>query len=263
MTIALILISLAFVVLERVRPWRKGQPLFRKGWLTDLAHITFNGYVFRRFLYTGAALTVAVQFSQTMESLGVWDALNSAVMKQKPLWLQFLALFFAQDFLKWGVHNLLHRIPFLWTFHKVHHSVQIMDWIGNMRYHWMEVVVYNSLLFIPLSFLGFAPRLFYYTGLIEITMGHFNHSNIDIDIKWLRFFLNSPRMHIWHHAADEPDAWNKNFGINLSLWDWLFRTAYMPQGRAPQRLGFEGIESYPSRFLSQQLFPLSAWIKTA
>ncbi|MCI0601962.1 sterol desaturase family protein [bacterium] len=256
-TASFIAISLAFVALERLRPWRKEQALFRKGFLTDLAHITFNGYFFRRLFYSGASVYVAVRFANTMEALGIWDTLKSAVMKGQPLWIQFPVLFLSQDFMKYCVHNILHRVPFLWQFHKVHHSVQIMDWIGNMRYHWLEVVVYNSLLFIPLSFLGFNPKLFYFIALFEITIGHFNHSNIDFDIKWLGYVVNNPRFHIWHHAADDPKAINKNFGIMLSLWDWIFGTAYMPEGRVPQVLGFQGIERYPSRFLTQQFFPFS------
>jgi len=256
-TASFIVISFAFVALERLRPWRKGQRLFRNGFLTDLAHITFNGYFFRRLFYSAASVYLAVRFALAMEGLGVWNALNSAVMKGQPMWIQFPVLFVAQDFLKYCIHNLLHRVPFLWQFHKVHHSVQIMDWIGNMRYHWLEVVVYNSLLFIPLSFLGFNPRLFYFIALFEITIGHFNHSNIDFDIKWLGYVVNNPRFHIWHHCADDPQAVNKNFGIMLSLWDWIFGTAYMPEGRVPQVLGFPEIERYPSRFLTQQLFPFS------
>ena len=256
MTVIFFGISLLFVLLERIRPWRKDQPLLRDGWLTDLAHITFNGYVFRRVFFSAASVYAAVQFSHAMESFGVWDQLSSAVMRGKPLLLQWIMLFLIQDFLKWCIHNLLHRVPFLWQFHKVHHSVKIMDWIGNMRYHWMEIVVYNSLLFVPLSFLGFEPSLFYSIAILEIIIGHFNHSNINFDLRWLGYIVNNPRMHIWHHA-DEPEAVNKNFSVMLSLWDWLFGTAYMPSGRTPSRLGFEGIEKYPSRFLSQQLFPLS------
>jgi sterol desaturase/sphingolipid hydroxylase (fatty acid hydroxylase superfamily) len=64
-------------------------------------------------------------------------------------------------------------------------------------------------------------------------------------------------MHIWHHAADDPDAINKNFGIVLSLWDWIFGTAYMPSNRVPSRLGFADIAEYPSGFLLQYIFPVS------
>jgi sterol desaturase/sphingolipid hydroxylase (fatty acid hydroxylase superfamily) len=257
MVVAFILISLGFVLLERIFPWRKHQPLFRKGILSDLTFVFFNGYFFHRLFYFSLSASTVVYFSKYMQSLGVWNLLNSAIFRDQPFWQQFVALFLIQDFLKWCVHNLLHRVPLLWALHKVHHSVEIMDWMGNMRYHWVEVLVYNALLFIPLSFLGFNPHLFFWIGLIEIVIGHFNHSNVKLNIKWLGYFLNSPRMHIWHHAADDTLAINKNFGIVLSVWDWIFRTAYFPKGRVPQRLGFEGMESYPSGFFHQSTFPLS------
>lgn len=252
-----IIISLGFVVLERLLPWRKDQPLLRKGFFSDVLYVLFNGYLFSRLFYASLATYIAVHFSMAMQNLGVWDTLHSAIMRSQPLWIQFAVLFLIQDFLKWCIHNLLHRIPALWVFHKVHHSVEVMDWMGNMRYHWVEILVYNGLLFIPLSFLGFNPYLFYWTGLIEILIGHFNHSNVRLNIKWIGYFLNSPRMHIWHHAADDPEAINKNFGIVLSLWDWIFGTAYMPANRAPSKLGFADIREYPSGFLLQYIFPIS------
>ena len=260
MTTAFILISLGFVLIERLVPWRKNQELLRKGFFSDLLFVLFNGYFFHRLFYFSIAASVVVYFSKSMQSLGFWNFLHSAIFQGQPLWQQFIFLFLVQDFLKWCVHNLLHRIPALWAFHKVHHSVEVMDWMGNMRYHWLEVIVYNGLLFIPLSFLGFNPHLFYWIGLIEIVIGHFNHSNVRFNIKWFGYFLNSPRMHIWHHAADDPQAINKNFGIVLSVWDWIFRTAYFPKDRVTARLGFDGMESYPSGFMRQSTFPLSLLI---
>ena len=38
----------------------------------------------------------------------------------------------------------------------------------------------------------------------------------------------------------------KNFGINLTIWDWIFRTAYWPSnGAPPARMGFDGLNDYP------------------
>src|SRR5262249_12036349 len=131
-------VSAGFVIIERLIPWRKGQPLVRKGFVSDVFFVLFNGYFFSRVFYSSIAATVSFYFSKTIESLGVWDILHSAIMRNQPLGEQFLVLFFVQDFLKWCIHNLLHRVPALWAFHKVHHSVEVMDWMGNMRYHWVE-----------------------------------------------------------------------------------------------------------------------------
>ena len=66
-----------------------------------------------------------------------------------------LTLFVVRDFIQWNVHRLLHRVPFLWEFHKVHHSVQEMGFAAHLRYHWMENFVYKLIQFLPLGLLGF------------------------------------------------------------------------------------------------------------
>ena len=63
-----------------------------------------------------------------------------------PKWLGLLIFFLVSDFVQWNTHRLLHRVSFLWNFHKVHHSVKEMGFAAHLRYHWMEPVVYKSLL---------------------------------------------------------------------------------------------------------------------
>jgi len=69
----------------------------------------------------------------------------------------------------------------------------------------------------------------------------------------MKYVFNSPEMHIWHHSYDLPEEhrYGVNFGISLALWDYLFRTAYIPYSGRDIRLGFPGIETFPQRFLKQ------------
>jgi sterol desaturase/sphingolipid hydroxylase (fatty acid hydroxylase superfamily) len=261
-----LIISLLFIVLERLFPWRRGQGLARRGVGTDLLHWVFNGYL---FYYLGYGIVAGYAFSlftRFASATGFGEALNTRLVSGWPLWEQFILLFLLRDFLMWCTHNLLHRVPFLWEIHKVHHSVETMDWIGNMRYHWGEIVVYNLTMFLPVLILGADAGLFIYTGIIDTLLGHFNHSNLRVDTGPLRYIFNSPRMHLWHHDKDGPGSHNKNFAIGLSLWDWIFGTAYYPaddEPEQPRALGFEGIEEYPRTFVDQQLFPLSRlWRRT-
>ena len=98
--------------------------------------------------------------------------------------MQFVVFLVVSDFLQWCVHRLLlHRVGFLWQFHKLHHSVKEMDWAANFRFHWMEVVVYKSLLYIPLfCWLGgsYGPLMSVYV--FATVWGHFNHSNVHIGL---------------------------------------------------------------------------------
>ena len=151
----LIGISVVFVVLERVFPWRKGQPALRRGWLRDVAFVALNGHFFS--LWTaGLTGAVAVATTSSLQSLGL--RLEGSPLSGWPLWAQFLAFLVLADFLQWCIHNLLHRVPWLWAFHKVHHSVTTMDWLGNWRFHWVEILVYRSLQWLPLAWLDASPQ---------------------------------------------------------------------------------------------------------
>ena len=71
----------------------------------------------------------------------------------------------------------------------------------------------------------------------------------------MKRIFNSPEMHIWHHAHDLPDdhRYGINFGITLSLWDYLFGTAYVPYEGRDIKLGFPEVEQFPQDFLGQNL----------
>ena len=60
-------------------------------------------------------------------------------------------------------------------------------------------------------------------------------------------------MHVWHHDHDWPGdrRFGVNFAICLSIWDWLFGTAYWPNpnqspAQQPARLGFHDMERFPT-----------------
>ncbi len=92
--------------------------------------------------------------------------------------------------------------------------------------------------------------------LFTIAIGHLNHANINLPLGPLKYILNSPQMHIWHHARHLPEArFGINYGITLSLWDYLFGTAVIPGDGRDIPLGFEEVDRYPHGFFSQMLQP--------
>lgn len=239
-------ISLAFVLAERLWPWRRQQKMLRPGIVSDILYIVFNSE------YLGIVLAVAT--AKLIQIYNPDSLVSLNLMHDKPYWLQFAILLPAFDFFQWAVHNALHRIPILWRFHKVHHSIVDMDWIGNWRFHWGEIVVYRVAMYVPSAILGFAPAVLFYYGILNTIIGHYAHANLRIALGPLKYVLNTPQMHIWHHNHPDSGPINKNFAITLTIWDWLFGTAYMP-AHQPERLGFEGIESYPKQILGQWLQP--------
>ena len=169
---------------------------------------------------------------------------------------QAVAYFVLADFLQWGIHRLLHGVPWLWEFHKVHHSIHELDFIGNFHFHWMEIVVYRTLQWIPLAYLGASGEYLLPIAVITTIWGHFNHANLDIGLGPLGYVFNNPRMHVWHHDVSEEGGTAKNFGIVLSLWDHLFGTAYWPRDRSPAKIGYPGDERMPSGLLAQLVWPV-------
>ena len=120
----LVALSLAFLVLERLFPRRRDQPLLRSGSLRDLGFLAFNGYFFS--VWTGPLNgTLAAGATSTLRSWGF--GLDSSPISRWPLVTQFVVFLVFADLLQWGVHNLLHRVPWLWTFHRVHHSITTMQ----------------------------------------------------------------------------------------------------------------------------------------
>jgi sterol desaturase/sphingolipid hydroxylase (fatty acid hydroxylase superfamily) len=253
----LVAISLLCLVLERLRPWRRRQKLLRAQLGQDLAWLVLNGH------YVGIAVAFVGNdlLTQLFPALGQAQEVN--LINGQPLWVQFVVFLLFKDFLEWCVHNLLHRVPALWAFHKLHHSIEELDWIGNFRFHWMEVVIYKSLIYFPLVVLGVDGRVILWIAIVTTLIGDLNHSNLNISWGPLRYVFNSPRMHVWHHMYALPDdrRTGVNFGISLSIWDWLFGTAFWPTaeqspGQQPAKLGFPDMDAYPRGFIRRFLYPL-------
>ncbi len=301
----LILISLFFFAIEWLTPWRKDQPKFRKDFWLDCFYMFFNFFLFSLIIYNAASSVVVDLFNNAIKAITSIDIQSLNPLKNQPMWLILLIGFIVRDFVQWWIHRLLHKVPFLWNFHKVHHSVEQMGFAAHLRYHWMENVVYRSLEYIPLALLGIGLYDFFIIHIFTIVVGHYNHSNIKIDGKitglifmcfisiicilgafdihflntstvmikaifflsmaaigyfilgrYMKYLFNSPEMHIWHHAAEMPKdkPYGINFGLTLSMWDYIFDTARIPYDGRDIKLGFPNVEEFPKDFVSQEKY---------
>ncbi len=247
----LITISLVVWMLEIIFPWRKQQAIFRKDFWLDGFYMFFNFFLFS-IAISGFYKGLALLFSY----LGILKtSLRFFDMSQYPQWLQLLIFFIVLDFVQWFTHRLLHRYAFLWKFHQVHHSVKEMGFAAHLRYHWMENVLYKPLKTFAVMILGgFEPEQAYIIHFIAITIGHLNHSNIKITWGPLKYILNNPVMHLYHHVYKLPKGKHGvNFGISLSLWDYIFGHAYVPEDSGMIEIGFPGDRNIPKGFIGQSL----------
>ncbi len=248
----LIAISLVVWVFEIAFPWRKEQSNFRKDFWLDGFYMFFNFFLFS-IAISGFYKLLQLAFSDiglNDKSLALFDPSTWA------MWLQLLVFFILLDFVQWFTHTLLHKFSFLWKFHKVHHSVKEMGFAAHLRYHWMENLLYKPLkTFAVMILFGFEPEQAYIVHFIAITIGHINHSNIKITWGPLKYILNNPVMHLYHHAYDLPEGkYGVNFGISLSLWDYIFKTNYIPEDSGTITLGFPGDDKFPQDFLGQNAY---------
>ena len=245
----LIIISLLVWGLEILFPWRKQQSIFRKDFWLDAFYMFFNFFVFA-IVISGVYKLLGVLFSD----MGISSrALAIVDMANWPQWKQLLLFFVVLDFVQWFTHVLLHRYPVLWEFHKVHHSVKEMGFAAHLRFHWMENILYKPLKTLGVMVLGgFEPEQAYIVHFAAIAIGHFNHANIRLTYGPLKYILNNPVMHLYHHAYTIPKgSHGVNFGISLSIWDYIFRTNYIPESGGQIELGFPGDETLPKGFWGQ------------
>lgn len=248
----LIAISLIVWGLEIVFPWRKDQPIIRKDFWLDGFYMFFNFFIFS-IAISGIYRILELLFTDmgiTMTSLALIN------ISGLPMWGQLLIFFIILDFVQWFTHVLLHKYPVLWRFHKVHHSVKVMGFAAHLRYHWMENILYKPLKTFGVMILGgFEPEQAYIVHFVAISIGHLNHSNMKITWGPLKYIFNNPVMHLYHHAYTLPEGkFGVNYGISLSLWDYIFKTNYIPDESGTIEIGFPGDDKFPKGFVGQNLY---------
>jgi sterol desaturase/sphingolipid hydroxylase (fatty acid hydroxylase superfamily) len=159
-------------------------------------------------------------------------------------------VFVLGDLARFLMHGLLHRVPFLWELHKVHHSAEVLTPFTLHRTHPIEAALMRGATAGALGLSAGVCAWFFrgqvsaweILGVDALSMGwtllgsNLRHSQV-----WLTFgpalervFL-SPAQHQIHHSVD-PRHHGKNLGEALAIWDWLAGTLVLAGER--KRLTF-------------------------
>jgi sterol desaturase/sphingolipid hydroxylase (fatty acid hydroxylase superfamily) len=236
------LLFLLFVPLEKLFALRK-QRVFRTGLVTDLTHILVNN-----FFSTVGAIALVVLFALPFIWVRGLD-LVGYVPTEAAIVLGFAIVFVGQY---WG-HRLTHSVPFLWRFHAVHHSIEQMDWVASGRLHPLDQAFTQAFAILPLFLLGYGNGVFAGVAVFVTLLALFQHANVRLRFPVLRWVINTPEWHHWHHAIDD-EARDKNFG--LPLLDKVFGTAYLPKGKRP--IGFGTLDPVPQdSYLRHLAYPFT------
>ncbi|OUS02462.1 hypothetical protein A9Q81_08635 [Gammaproteobacteria bacterium 42_54_T18] len=175
-----------------------------------------------------------------------------------------LVLFLVEDFSRFFVHYLYHKVPLFWRFHAIHHSATILTPMTLYRIHWAEMLV-NSIR--SLLVIGFVSAMFIYffdngihpytvfgatiTGfLFNMAGSNLRHSSVWLGFGYFERWVVSPAQHQIHHSV-APEHIDKNFGATLAVWDRLFGSLTMSQHTKVEGYGLAG-KAVEQRFLSQQ-----------
>jgi len=177
-----------------------------------------------------------------------------------------LTLFIVSDFTRYWIHRFLHTIPFLWEFHKVHHSAKVLNPLTFYRIHPVENILFA--LRYSLS-IGLISGIFIYffgamIGVVEIVgvnvilfffslMGsNLRHSHIKLSYpKIIENIFISPFSHQLHHSTK---YYNKNYGGYLAIWDKVFGTLqYSKNIKNNEKIKY-GVEIKDFQTISNLLF---------
>ena len=252
---------------------------FSKSSITDLKLVIFNKLLFGGVgmrLLSKSAVGFGVYFF-LIEHLGDDLAQFSMVPSSVVPALFTATLFIVDDYSRYWVHRLMHKIPILWEFHKVHHSSVAMTPLTVFRTHPVEAVIFSirgALVqgtLIGIFFAAFQSDLTLLTifganvaSVIFHSVGsNLRHSHILLRYPtWCERWVISPAQHQIHHSVD-PRHYDKNFGVAFAAWDRLHGSFHYSES-ARLRFGLSGETSnhFQHTLMSMLLSPFCKLIRS-
>lgn len=152
--------------------------------------------------------------------------------------LYTIAIVVVNDFFSFLVHYLMHKIPLLWEFHKIHHSATTLTPFTQYRIHPVELII-NNIKGLVIKGLITGVFLYFSNGSVSIITflgvnifnfifyffgANLRHSHVKLKyFNFLETFIISPFQHQIHHS-NKREHFDTNLGSRLAIWDYLFGT---------------------------------------
>ncbi len=206
----------SFALLEFLIPYRNQESQAKKRWSSHF-FLIFIFVLFQRLLLPIGLAGLAMEFSKETVFYGLLEKESFAAI---------ILTFIILDFFIYFQHRLFHKINFLWRFHEVHHTDDLLDWSSALRFHPVEMVISFGLKVCIIFVFKLEPLGVVLFEVILSSMAIFNHAKIRIPSKLdkvLEYFIVTPRMHRVHHSVLGKEM-NSNYSNSISVWDYIFRT---------------------------------------
>src|ERR1051325_466618 len=178
MIIVLCSMALLLATLERFPGIRfRPSALFRRYFASDVVYLV-TGFM------AGGSAAIAY-FIAASGWLGQGLNLPRLASAGAPTWLLVPLALVVLDLGNYIAHYYLHRSDTLWEFHKVHHSIPMLDWLATFRSHIVEQGFRRLLAPVLLILVGFPLEAVLIANAIFIGWTMLNHSNLDLDLRFL------------------------------------------------------------------------------
>lgn len=244
----IILSAVIIVILEKIFPYNKNQKFFREGFFNDFALYSIaQNYILGIIIFS--YLITFIDDTTSMSRFKLFERV--------PVWLQLVIFTLTHDLYIYLMHRWQHRNKWLWRIHEAHHSPKKVDWLSGSRSHAFEILINQTIEFLPIVLLGSPPEVIAYKGMISAVWGMYIHSNINVKSGSLQKVINGPEMHRWHHSTGKGR--NRNFSTKFAIWDWIFKTAYLPE----EKVDDYGLKTFfPKNYFLQFVFAFRPFKKS-
>lgn len=218
-------------------------PQFREGFRSRLGHGVKN----LALALINSAMTAAL-FAGLWAWASAWATqhqfglLNLGSIN---FWLRAALALLLLDCWTYFWHRLNHRVPFLWRFHRTHHSDAQMDVTTASRFHFGEILFSNCLRIGVILAVGIRLWELVLYEIILLAVIQFHHANVGLPPRldqWLRGLIVTPAMHKVHHSRLQPET-DSNYSSILSIWDRLFRTFRLRPDPRTIQFGLDGYDN--------------------
>ncbi len=159
--------------------------------------------------------------------------------------VQVFLFILIRDFFRYWLHRAMHEVPFLWRFHAAHHSAERLYWLNGIRGHPMEAIGQVCFYALPFALLQPEAEIALVAVFVQLTIGIFQHANIDLKLGFWEYIFSIGDNHRYHHYPNK-DVGDSNYGGEFIVWDILFGTFHKVKGERPDdRIGIGTAPNYP------------------
>ncbi|KUG13336.1 DUF5686 family protein [Elizabethkingia miricola] len=191
-----------------------------------ILHTFLNAHFLIFVIPVQISLSVIALSVSTQTEIHSWGLLKYLPFRENSFAFYFIAIL-ALDFSNFIYHLLMHKIPFCWRFHQVHHSDMEVDISTTFREHPGETFLRVGFFIVTIFIFGISPWVIIIFQLFESSSNIISHSSLKLPERIDRFvslIFVTPNSHSIHHHYRLPYT-DTNYGDILSIWDHLFRTA--------------------------------------